>query len=80
MISFLQGVRIIALTQVWAGGWMGGVLADMGAEVIKIESNKKLDILETYWRLKEMLIEALTLMVTIAGVKSCTLNLKHPKG
>ena len=50
----LQGVRIIALTQVWAGGWMGGVLADMGAEVIKIESNKKLDILRRTQEPKEM--------------------------
>jgi crotonobetainyl-CoA:carnitine CoA-transferase CaiB-like acyl-CoA transferase len=41
--AFLQGVRVVALTQVWAGPWLGGILADMGAEVIKIESNQKLD-------------------------------------
>ena len=38
-----KGIRIIALTWVWAGPWMGAVLADMGAEVIKIETMQKLD-------------------------------------
>ena len=42
--AFLRGVRVVALTQVWAGPWLGGILADMGAEVIKIESNQKLDV------------------------------------
>ena len=41
--SFLKGVRVIALTWVWAGPWMGAVLADMGAEVIKIETNQRVD-------------------------------------
>ena len=41
--SSLKGIRVIALTWVWAGPWMGAVLADMGAEVIKIETNQRLD-------------------------------------
>jgi len=39
----LKGIRVIAFTWVWAGPWMGGVLADMGAEVIKIETRQRLD-------------------------------------
>jgi len=30
------------MTQSGQARWMGGILSDMGAEVIKIESNKKL--------------------------------------
>ena len=41
--SFLKGIRVIALTWMWAGPWMGAVLADMGAEVIKIETSQRLD-------------------------------------
>ena len=39
----LKGIRVIAFTWVWAGPWMGGVLADMGAEVIKVETRQRLD-------------------------------------
>ena len=39
--SPLKGIRIIALTWVWAGPWMGAILADMGAEVIKIETKQR---------------------------------------
>jgi len=39
----LKDIRVIAFTWVWAGPWMGGVLADMGAEVIKIETRQRLD-------------------------------------
>ncbi|MCL0089946.1 CoA transferase [Dehalococcoidia bacterium] len=34
----LEGLRIISLSQVYAGPYAGKLLADMGAEVIKIES------------------------------------------
>ena len=41
--SFLKNIRVIGLTWMWAGPWMGAILADMGAEVIKIETNQRLD-------------------------------------
>jgi len=42
----LKNIRIIDFGHVWAGPMVGGLLADMGAEVIKIESSKRLDL----WR------------------------------
>ena len=85
---FLKGIRVIALTWVWAGPWMGAVLADMGAEVIKIETNQRLD----HQRITRILdvpgqgsdqkpdINRGLFNVTNRGVKSCTINLKQPEG
>jgi benzylsuccinate CoA-transferase BbsF subunit len=85
---FLKGIRVIALTWMWAGPWMGAVLADMGAEVIKIETSQRLDhqrvtkILQDLngdLNQKQDLNRGL-FNITNRGVKSCTLNLKQPKG
>ncbi len=39
----LEGYRVVDFSWVWAGPLLGMVLADMGAEVIKVETNKRLD-------------------------------------
>ena len=39
----LQDFRVIDFSWVWAGPLLGEILADMGAEVIKVETNKRLD-------------------------------------
>ena len=59
---------------------MGGVLADMGAEVIKIESNKKLDILRRTKETEGDVNRGPNFNGYNRGVKSCTLNLKSPEG
>ena len=81
-IAPLKGIRVIALTWVWAGPWMGAVLADMGAEVIKIETNERLDTQRFIKVTKEVNkdINHGQFNITNRGVKSCTLNLKSARG
>lgn len=44
----LQGVRVVELTKVWAGPYTGKLLAFLGAEVIRVESEKSLDVTRFY--------------------------------
>jgi crotonobetainyl-CoA:carnitine CoA-transferase CaiB-like acyl-CoA transferase len=44
----LAGMRILALTKVWAGPFAVKLLAYLGAEVIKVESRKTLDSMRTF--------------------------------
>ena len=40
----LEGVRVVAITQAWAGPYAGTLLADWGAEVIQVESRKRFPV------------------------------------
>lgn len=44
----LAGVRVIELTKVWAGPYVGKLLAYLGAEVIRVESLESLDTTRSY--------------------------------
>ena len=82
MTSSLKGIRVIAFTGVWAGPWMGAMLADLGAEVIKIETRQRLDSQRVVKIVgdAEPGVNHGQFNVTNRGVKSCTLNMKQPKG
>lgn len=79
----LAGVRVIDFGWVWAGGIPGQLLADLGAEVIKVESRKRLDYMRQGRPLRgtrpdpeqNPWFHALN-----RGKLSVTLNLTHPKG
>ncbi len=44
----LQGVRVVELTKVWAGPYVGKLLAFLGAEVIRVESEGAIDVTRIY--------------------------------
>lgn len=44
----LQGVRVVELTKVWAGPYVGKLLAFLGAEVIRVESLSSSDVTRVY--------------------------------
>lgn len=44
----LQGVRVVELTKVWAGPYVGKLLAFLGAEVIRVESESAIDVTRVY--------------------------------
>ena len=82
----LEGVRVLDLTRVLAGPWAAQNLADLGAEVIKLERPKKGDDSRAFgppW-LKDAqgrdTSESAYFACANRGKKSLTLDLAHPRG
>jgi crotonobetainyl-CoA:carnitine CoA-transferase CaiB-like acyl-CoA transferase len=82
----LAGIRVLDLTRVLAGPWAAQNLADLGAEVIKIERPKKGDDSRAFgppW-LKDAAGrdtgESAYFACANRGKKSITLDLAHPQG
>ncbi|PKP61522.1 carnitine dehydratase [Candidatus Atribacteria bacterium HGW-Atribacteria-1] len=74
----LSGIRILDLTRVLAGPFCTMILADLGAEVIKLEVPKKGDDTRQYPPFIKS--ESAYFMNLNRNKKSLTLNLKHPQG
>jgi len=74
----LQGIRILDLTHVLAGPFCTMMLADLGAEVIKIEIPGKGDDARRY--LPFIKSESAYFMNVNRNKKGITINLKHPQG
>jgi benzylsuccinate CoA-transferase BbsF subunit len=78
--QILKGIRILAFTTGYAGPYAGRLLANYGAEVIKVESRKGgLDTFRHYGQHKDI-DEAPRFIECNLGVRSMALNLKHPTG
>jgi len=80
--AVLKGIRVISFTSVWAGPWAGAVLADLGAEVIKVESIRRLDNLRYMVTLDkaETDVNRGSFNIINRGTKSCTIDVSQPEG
>lgn len=74
----LLGIRVLDLSRVLAGPYCTMLLADMGAEIIKVEIPGRGDDSREFPPFKNG--ESLYYVNLNRGKKSLTLDLKHPKG
>ncbi|KAJ1200033.1 hypothetical protein NDU88_003862 [Pleurodeles waltl] len=75
----LEGVKILDLTRVLAGPFATMILADLGAEVIKVEKPGSGDDTRT-WGPPFVGTESAYFLSINRNKKSIAVNLKHPKG
>jgi CoA:oxalate CoA-transferase len=78
IIGPLAGIRVVDLTRILAGPFATMVLADLGAEVIKVENPHLGDDSRAYGPFIRG--ESAYFMSLNRNKKSITLNLHHPKG
>jgi crotonobetainyl-CoA:carnitine CoA-transferase CaiB-like acyl-CoA transferase len=76
----LQGIRVVDFSHFIAGPLATMILADMGAEVIKIEAPGKGDDLRRYPPLHPQLDQGAPFLWTNRNKKSLALDLKSPEG
>lgn len=79
----LQGVKVLDIGWVMVGPYSGRTLSDLGADVVKLESKKRIDPLRTIGAFKDG-IEGPERSVSYhnlnAGKRSLSLNLASPEG
>jgi crotonobetainyl-CoA:carnitine CoA-transferase CaiB-like acyl-CoA transferase len=74
----LDGIRVIDLSRVIAGPWCGALLADLGADVIKVEDTGPGDESRTWPPHKDG--EAAAYLLFNRNKRGMTLDLKAPEG
>jgi crotonobetainyl-CoA:carnitine CoA-transferase CaiB-like acyl-CoA transferase len=74
----LDGIRVIDLSRVIAGPWCGALLADLGAEVIKVEDTGPGDESRTWPPHKDG--ESAAYLLFNRNKRGMTLDLKAPEG
>jgi crotonobetainyl-CoA:carnitine CoA-transferase CaiB-like acyl-CoA transferase len=74
----LDGVRVLDLSRVIAGPWCGAMLADMGADVLKVEGVSDLDESRTWPPHKDG--ESAAYLLFNRNKRGMTLDLKAPEG
>ncbi|MBM4439321.1 MAG: CoA transferase [Candidatus Rokubacteria bacterium] len=74
----LDGIRVIDLSRVIAGPWCGALLADMGADVIKVEGVADADESRTWPPHKDG--ESAAYLLFNRNKRGMTLDLKSPEG
>jgi len=74
----LDGIRVIDLSRVIAGPWCGALLADLGADVIKVEDTGPGDESRTWPPHKDG--ESAAFLVINRNKRDMTLDLKAPEG
>lgn len=86
MSSALSHIRILELSRILAGPWAGQMLADLGAEVIKVEKPKEGDDTR-HWgppflqnQQGEATTESAYFLSTNRGKRSITVDIRQPQG
>jgi crotonobetainyl-CoA:carnitine CoA-transferase CaiB-like acyl-CoA transferase len=74
----LDGIRVIDLSRVLAGPWCGALLADLGADVIKVEDTGSGDESRTWPPHKDG--ESAAYLLINRNKRGMTLDLKTPQG
>jgi len=76
----LTGVRVLDLTHVLNGPFATGLLAQMGAEVLKVEHGKGGDRYRHSWMPPDAPRDGYEFLMVNSNKKGITINLKHEKG
>jgi crotonobetainyl-CoA:carnitine CoA-transferase CaiB-like acyl-CoA transferase len=74
----LEGIRVLDLSRVIAGPWCGALLADMGADVLKVEGVTDLDESRTWPPHKDG--ESAAYLLFNRNKRGLALDLKSPEG